>query len=126
MSGLAKAIILCGVSGSGKSSFAKEHLRRTGEPAVICSATDLSRLDPLVAAYRRANPRLRAETPIVYARNGTSVAQRKCVLCGERGPTWHTKWRKTRAAENWEAEHERYCPVRNSVTSQCDTVTAVT
>lgn len=85
---------------------------------------DLSRLDPLVAAYRRAHPLSRAETAVVYCRNTTSVSQKRCILCGERGPSWCAKWRKTRAAERWEADHERTCPARNSVASQCDAVTA--
>lgn len=56
--------------------------------------------------YRANNPRSRAPGPIIYARNGSEVRQRVCVLCGERGPTWCARYAITRRAAQWEAEHD--------------------
>jgi hypothetical protein len=60
----------------------------------------------LVAAYRRRHPLSRACGIIVYDRNGV-VRRRRCIICGERGPTWDSRWPKTRRAEAWEAAHVR-------------------
>jgi hypothetical protein len=59
----------------------------------------------LVAAYRRAHPESRITSIIKYIRNGASVAQRGCVVCGEEGPSWSSKWTKTKKAIAWEAAH---------------------
>lgn len=56
--------------------------------------------------YRAANSRSRAPAPIILVKNTGSTKQQGCVLCGERGPTWAAQWRKTRAAERWEAQHD--------------------
>jgi len=60
----------------------------------------------LLRAYRLANPRSRATSLIIYVRNGASVAQRGCVLCGECGPSWCARFPKTKRAAQWESTHE--------------------
>jgi hypothetical protein len=71
--------------------------------------------------YRRRNPKSRAPGPIIYHLNGANgPRQKRCVLCGELGPSWCGKYRMTKRAERWEREHdcstyllcERYDPVR--------------
>jgi hypothetical protein len=57
-------------------------------------------------AYRKANPRSRAPGAIIYVKNTAKTKRQGCVLCGARGPSWAAEWRKTRAAETWEAEHD--------------------
>lgn len=61
----------------------------------------------LIADYRAANPGSRAEGIIKYVRNGGTVKQRGCVLCGEMGPTWCGTWKKTKVARDWEEVHLR-------------------
>ena len=59
----------------------------------------------LVAEYRNKNPKSRVIGIVKYIKNGGSVKQMGCVLCGERGPTWCGHWRKTMRAHNWEMSH---------------------
>jgi hypothetical protein len=59
----------------------------------------------LVAEHRAKNPRSRAKSIFVFDPNTASRQGKRCVLCNEEGPTWSAKWRKTKRAEEWEAEH---------------------
>jgi len=71
--------------------------------------------DDLLAAYRRANPHSRAVRLVRFVKNGTSVRQMGCILCGGHGPTWCGNWRKTKAAVAWEIDHsEEHVRVANA------------
>ena len=61
----------------------------------------------LLEAYRQSNPKSRAVGILKYVRNGASVRQMGCVLCGEVGPTWCGNWPKTVGARAWEFDHRK-------------------
>lgn len=60
----------------------------------------------LVAEYRKKNPRSRVVSILRYCKNTSATKQKECILCDEEGPTWASRWRKTKTAEQWEAEHK--------------------
>jgi hypothetical protein len=59
----------------------------------------------LVAEYRRAHPRSRAQGVLRYVVNTGARKQRECILCGWQGPTWSSKWPKTKQAREEEDAH---------------------
>jgi hypothetical protein len=65
----------------------------------------MTSIELAVQQYRLDNPMSRVTGPIKFVRNGGSVRQRGCILCGEVGPTWCGKWPKTMAAIVWEQKH---------------------
>lgn len=61
----------------------------------------------LVAEYRKANPQSRVVSILRYAKNTSATKQMECILCGEEGPTWGSKWPQTKKAAEWETEHKK-------------------
>lgn len=62
-------------------------------------------IDLLTIRKRADNPRSRHVDLFKLYHNTSVRRSMTCVLCGARGPTWASKWKKTAAAMNWEAEH---------------------
>ena len=60
----------------------------------------------LLGFHRTRNPRSRAVGLLRYARNTTATKQLECVLCGERGPSWCSRYPETKRAKDWACEHE--------------------
>jgi hypothetical protein len=59
----------------------------------------------LVAAYRALNPRSRVTSLIKLVRNGSTVKQYGCVLCGKEGPTYSGKYPETKRSRAWRIDH---------------------
>lgn len=65
----------------------------------------MQKSDIRLAAFRLANPRSRAVGRFRYCKNGASVKQRECIFCGDQGPSWCGRYRKTKRATAWESTH---------------------
>src|SRR5262245_48306036 len=59
----------------------------------------------LLAEYRGAHPKSRAVALTRLIRNGASVRQYGCVLCGEEGPTSCARYRETKRSAEWRRDH---------------------
>ena len=62
----------------------------------------------LVDNYRTNNPKSRIVSIIKHVHNSACYKQMGCVLCGQSGPRFATKWRKTKQAYAWEHEHKEH------------------
>lgn len=65
----------------------------------------MNTVEKKVLEYRKANPSSRAQGPFVLAKNTNATKQKKCIFCGEHGPTWASSYPQTKRAKAWEEVH---------------------
>ena len=58
-----------------------------------------------LALYRFLFPRSRVQNRFRFYHNTNCRKSMQCVFCRVEGPTWSSRYPKTKRAEHWEAEH---------------------